>query len=130
VGRVELFAEGSLPVLNNNLYYNGGQPIPTEDTDVLVPAADSAAIPGDPRLGDPNKDLVLPRWDAQQQRFLSGQRTIHGEFERLVHQYATPAEGSPAIANADPADMPTDDILGQPRGEQPTVGAVEVRGER
>jgi hypothetical protein len=49
------------------------------------------------------------------------------QFERLVRQYAAPAEGSPAIAAADPADMPADEILGQPRGKQPTVGAVEVR---
>jgi len=125
VASAGLFALGSEPVLDNKLYWNGGRPIPTELQDVLVPDRDLKRHLADPKVGNPNEGVTLPHWDAEEGRFLSGQTTIGGEFERLVRLYAQPGEGSPAIDAADPVTMPPEDILGRPRGPRPDIGCFE-----
>jgi hypothetical protein len=67
--------------------------------------------------------LVLPRWNGS--AFLSGNTTIRQEFERLVNLYGNPAAGSPAVNAAASAQSPADDILGNPRGPNPDLGAFE-----
>lgn len=127
ISRAEVFGADSRQVLDNSLYWNGGKPIPTEPQDVLVPDCDRHKHLADPRLGNPNEGVTLPRWDAEEGRFLSGQTTIRGEFERLVNRYASLGKGSAAIDAADPAAMPKDDILGNRRGPQPDIGCFEKR---
>ena len=131
ISGAKTFAAGSQQILQNNLYWNGGKPIPAEATDTLVAERDSRKILADPRLPvlDAEKDMVLPRWDAAQGQFISGQKTIAGEFERLVLRYAVPAAGSPALGAADRANMPGDDILGKPRGESPDIGCYQQAGK-
>jgi len=79
----------------------------------------------DPRLGNPGLGMTLPRWDAAKGCFLSRQKTIRGEFERLVQRYAALGPGSPAVHAADPSRMPPDDILGHPRGDRPDIGCFQ-----
>lgn len=124
ISRGETFAPGSKQVLLNNFYWNAGKKVPTDANDMLVPDRDAKKILADPKLAKTER-VVLPRWDAKKGAFLSGQKTIRGEFERLVKLYGTPAADSPAIHAADPANMPKDDILGNPRGARPDVGCVE-----
>ncbi len=125
----ETFAPGSRQVLLNNLYWNAGKPIRTDANDVLVPDRDGKKIVADPRLDNPGQAVTLPRWDAKKGAFLSGQRTIREEFQRLVKLYAVPARGSPAAGAADPANMPRDDILGNPRGQKPDIGCLQRQAE-
>lgn len=113
-------------VLDNNLYWNGGNAIPV-DTSVLNFTNDANAIVADPKLGD-QTGLVLPRWHVANGQFVSGNHTIREEFVRLATAYGRPAKGSPAIDNATPSDMPKDDILGNLRANQglaPDIGAFE-----
>jgi hypothetical protein len=121
----KLFAPGSKQVIAGNIYWNGGKPIPTEAKDVLVPARDPQKQLVDPRLGNPGLGMTLPRWDAAKGCFLSRQKTIRGEFERLVQRYAALGPGSPAVHAADPSRMPPDDILGHPRGDRPDIGCFQ-----
>lgn len=129
-GTMEDFSDGDRSEtrdarLDNNLYWNGGRPLPS-DGDVLNPAGDPRAIIGDPNL--PLQDgLVLPRWTGE--RFRSGNRTIREEFERLVMLYGAPGPGSAVIGRADPAQAPEDDILGRPRDAAPDLGCFEVDEE-
>jgi hypothetical protein len=131
----ETFAPGSKQVLLNNLYWNAGKPIPTETKDVLAPDRDAKKILADPRLGNGNGggavgSVTLPRWDSKKGVFLSGQKTIRQEFERLVKLYAVPAPGSPAVHAADSVNMPKDDILGNPRGDKPDIGCFQRQAEK
>ncbi|MFI5378856.1 MAG: hypothetical protein ACHRHE_06145 [Tepidisphaerales bacterium] len=128
ISRAKTFAAGSQQTIHNNLYWNGGKPIPTDAADTLVPERDPRKVVADPRLPqlDAAKDLILPRWDAASGQFISGQKTIRGEFERLVARYAVPGAGSPALHAADPASMPADDILGAPRGPSPDIGCCQA----
>jgi hypothetical protein len=128
IGKAELFAPDSEQVLDNNLYWNGGKAIPTKPEDALTPDRDARKIMADPRLGNPNEGLVLPRWNADQGQFLSGRTTIRGEFERLVTLYALPGADRATIEAADPAMMPESDILGNPRGPRPDLGCFERYG--
>jgi hypothetical protein len=113
-------------VLDNNLYYNGGGDLPS--TQSPAPADDPDQVVGDPLLAD-HADLILPVWEEEFNRFRSGSLTIREEFERLVNQYGAIAEGSPAIGQADPANMPATDIRGLPRDENPDIGAFEFEDE-
>ena len=130
ISDAKTFAQGSKQVLLNNLYWNAGKPIPTETKDVLAPDRDAKKIVADPRLGNPGQAVTLPRWDPKKGTFLSGQKTIRGEFERLVKLYAVPAPGSPAAGAADPVNMPKDDILANPRGEKPDIGCFQRQAEK
>ena len=109
-------------VLDNNLYWNGGQPIPPGD--LVSPMEDDAnPLIGDPLLPDGPNDLLLPRWTGVS--FLSGNATIRQEFERLVELYGQVPAHSPAVGTANPAYAPADDILGRPRSSTPSLGAYE-----
>jgi hypothetical protein len=113
-------------VLDHNLYWNGPNPIP-EDAGELVNYTDDAhRLVANPSLPD-QTGLVLPRWDPNAGAFLSGNATVRQEFERLVNSYGALPGDSPAIDAADPTQSPTDDILGQPRGAAPDLGAYEVQ---
>jgi hypothetical protein len=113
------------PVIRSNLYWNAGKDIPCEADDLLVPDRDPARCIADPRLPEFDPAITLPRFDPVKGEFPSGEKTIRSEFERLVARYATLGEGSPAIHNADPSNMPKDDVLGHPRSARPDMGCFE-----
>jgi len=108
-------------VLDNNLYWNGGQSIPPGDP--ISPTDDDRRVVADPELNTDQSGVILPRWQGA--AFLSGNTTIRQEFERLVDLYGRLPSTSPAIGQADPAFAPVDDILGNYRGGVAEMGAFE-----
>jgi hypothetical protein len=113
-------------VLDNNLYWNGGDAIPPGDqVDPLVD--DAHRVVADPRLPASQAGLVLPRWNGS--AFASGSASIRQEFLRLVFAYGALPAGSPALDAADAAAAPADDILGRPR-RVPDIGAFERRASK
>jgi hypothetical protein len=109
--------------LTNNLYWNGGNPIPEDAGEAINFSDDSNANSADPGLGD-QTSLLLPRWRPSERNFGDGSETICEAFEVLVQGYGLPT-GSSAVDQADASHAPSDDILGNPRGAQPDIGAVE-----
>jgi hypothetical protein len=114
--------------LSNNLYWNGGQPIPTSGEDTVNHTNDTKRVEGDPRLGDQTGFTPL-RWDPASGRFSEGSTSIREAFERLVSHFGNPLPGSRAIDAADPSQAPGEDILRNPRpqGSAPDLGAVEAK---
>jgi hypothetical protein len=109
-------------VLDNNLYWNGGDPIPAGN--LVSPLDDDAhRIVADPQIIGSQGKITLPRWNGS--AFLSGNKTIREEFIRLVEHYGKIQEGSPAIGKANPEFSPEDDILGRKRSNPPDLGAYE-----
>ncbi len=119
--------ETALFVLGNNLYWNGGAPLPVNGEEMVQIGADAAALEGDPRLNPP-VNLPLPVWDATLRQFGGGAGDIRAAFTQLVLAYAVPQAGSVAIDQADPAQISGEDILGQVRTGAGDVGAYEVQG--
>jgi hypothetical protein len=124
-GKKEYFITDGLKI-NNNVYWNGGKSLPSQKDDVFIPANDAKAILESPKLPDVPKKVVFPRQDGKG-AFLSGNKTIRQEFERLVNEFAVPQSGSSVIDAADPARMPKTDILGNPRGDKPDCGCFELQ---
>jgi len=109
-------------ILNNNLYWNGRNRIPGGS--LVSPLHDDKnRIIVNPLLASDQRNLVLPFWNGDV--FLSGNKTIRQEFERLVMEYGRISVISFAKNKANPTFAPTDDILGQKRGQYPDVGAYE-----
>lgn len=108
--------------ISNNLYYNGGNAIPEDGAEAINWTDDSAAVPGDPMLADPS-GLTAPHWNGT--AFADGSSDVCEAFAALVASYGTPAAGGAGVDVADPANAPADDIMGQPRGNSPDIGAVE-----
>ena len=111
--------------LANNLYWNGGSPLPDSGADAVNPSDDASAIEADPMLADPS-GLAVPRWDEVAGRFADGSATICEAHLGVVETYATPGESSMALGAADSTQSPDEDILGRARGASSDVGAVEV----
>ena len=111
-------------VLDNNLYWNGPNVIPSNAGELVNYTDDTNRLVADPGLPD-QTSVVLPRWDPNAGAFLSGNATVRQEFERLVNGYGVLPAGSPASDAADPTQSPFEDILGQPRGASPDLGAFE-----
>jgi hypothetical protein len=110
-------------VIDNNLYWNGVQPIPQEGlVDPLL--VDGRALVADPRLAPAQGTVILPRWNGT--TFVSGNQAIRQEFVRLVELYGKIPADSPAVGKADPALAPATDILGQPRTGSVNLGAYEI----
>ena len=114
--------------LGNNLYWNGGQPLPGGSEDMVQITDDAAPIEGDPLLNPP-ANLALPVWDPATGLFGGGAADIRTAFLQLVQAYGVPRAGGAALDRADPAQTSGEDILGQPRGGAPDVGAYEVQGD-
>ncbi|MEE4175828.1 MAG: DUF1565 domain-containing protein [Xanthomonadales bacterium] len=109
--------------LDRNLYWNGQNPVPVDAGQFLDLADDASALLADPRL-PALAGLVPPVWDGT--AFADGSPTIRAAFLRLVETYGTPLPGSPVVDTADPTSSASEDILGQPRGSAPDLGAVEL----
>jgi hypothetical protein len=109
-------------VLDNNLYWNGGAPIPPGE--VVSPLMhDLHRVIGDPLFARNTLAVTLPRWNGF--AFLSGSHSIRQEFLRLVILYGAILPGSAAIEKADPERSPAEDILGRTRRNVPDLGAYE-----
>ncbi len=115
--------------LDNNLYWNGGQAIPLDSGELVNYTDDANRLVSDPLLGA-QAGLALPRWNEPAGQFADGSATIRQAFERLVALYGTPANNSPAIDAANPAQAPAEDILGnlRPVGLGADIGAFEYQG--
>ncbi len=113
-------------VIDNNLYDNGSEPVPDDPAELINPSDDSHSIMGDPLLGD-QTGLVVPTWDAGTGVFTDGSATICEAFALLVDTYGRLGDGSAAIDQATEANSAQDDILGNPRGPTPDIGAFEVQ---
>jgi hypothetical protein len=113
-------------VLDRNLYWNGGTPIPYDSNELVNYTDDAHRIVGSPLLGDQGS-LVLPRWNPVAGHFADDSATIRQAFERLVTLYGAPTAASPVVDAADASQAPAEDILGHPRpfGLGPDIGAYE-----
>ena len=111
--------------IDNNLYWNGGEAIPSGD--FLSPMVDDAHHHvANPLINSNQNGLILPRWNGS--AFPSGKSSIRQEFERLVQTYGRIPAHSPAIDQANLAFAPTVDILGNSRGPTADLGAYEFDG--
>lgn len=116
-------------VLDTNLYWNGGAPIPFDHQEKINYTDDPNGITGDPLLKG-QTGMILPRWNPGEGRFADGSTTIRQAFEGLVALYGVPQEGSPALDRADPAHAPAHDILGNPRPVVATAyGSAKSKSE-
>jgi hypothetical protein len=109
-------------VLRRNGYWNGGNAIPQDAGDAVNFTLDSEPVFGDPRLPT-QAGLATPDWNGSQ--FDGGFATIREVFVHLVQSYGVPAADGSGVDQADPAQMPTQDILGRARGVTPDLGAFE-----
>lgn len=110
-------------VLDNNLFFNGGNPIPEDNGQALRFSDDANARVGDPLLPDPST-LVAPVWDGQ--TFADGSTSVREAFESLALLFGLPGAGSPAIDGANLTTASSDDLLGNARGVTPDLGALET----
>ncbi|HSL45270.1 MAG TPA: hypothetical protein VK897_17685 [Anaerolineales bacterium] len=107
-------------LLDNNLYWNGGELIPPGD--LLSPLLDDRHhLIADPELETDFTDLVLPVWDGTS--FQSGNLTIRDEFLRLAHEYGSLPRHSPALLRGSSTCASGHDIFRFIRGVRPSFGA-------
>lgn len=110
--------------LRRNGYWNAGNAIPQDPGDAVNSANDP-----EPRLGDPRlpslMGIVTPHWLPAQSQFNGGFARIADVFQHYARTYGQPAEGGAGVDQADPTQMPLDDLLGRARGATPDLGAVE-----
>ena len=114
--------------LDNNLYWNGAQPIPSDSNELINYTDDTRPTLNDPML-PVQSGIILPRWIQNSQQFADGSATIRQAFEHLSKSYGALVRQSPAIDAADPQNTSAEDILGRPRpaGTAPDIGAFEFR---
>lgn len=110
-------------VLDTNVYWNGGEPVPQDASDTVNVDADTHAIVGDPRI--PVMPQVNPVWDADTGQFAGGAALACDAFEELVLRHGTPGLRDVAAGGALVAEQPEFDILGQVR-DTADVGAVSI----
>src|SRR6266496_3393264 len=73
-------------VLSNNVYWNGGAPIPTNSADLINYTDDAARRVADPLLSNPG-GAPTPRWTPPTGTFADGSTTIRQAFLRLVDTF-------------------------------------------
>ncbi len=115
--------------LANNLYWNGGIAIPSDEAELINYDDDAARLVVDPQLGS-QTGIILPRWNPAAGMFADGASTVRQAFVRLVLRYGALSQDSPAIDAANPATDATEDILGRIRtfGGAADLGAYEFPG--
>jgi hypothetical protein len=112
-------------LLQNNLYYNGGQQMPADDAELVNIWDDAKRILADPLLPLASA-ITTPVWDPESGRFADGSLSICRVFERLVEETCRPASGSPAAGAAEPSQAPSDDLSGRSRPAQADIGACQL----
>lgn len=110
--------------LYHNVYWNNGEPIPTDDDDEINYTNDVSRKVRDPQLR-PARGIGLPRWNEATGTFGGGSISIHQVFVRMVSAFGSIPPTSAAVGHADPALAPKVDILGRPRGARPDAGAYQ-----
>ncbi|NOZ93898.1 MAG: hypothetical protein GXP47_04025, partial [Acidobacteria bacterium] len=120
-------AETASFALDHNLYWNGGQSLPYDASELINTTDDTHAVTGDPLIGA-QTNLVVPRWDGAAWQFADTSQTVREVFLRLVRLHGAPASGSPVVDAGDAATAASEDILGHSRaaGTAPDIGAVEL----
>ncbi len=113
-------------ILERNLYFNGGQPIPDDPAELINPTDDPSPLVADPEL-PAAAGIVLPRWLPASNLFADGSTSIREVFERLVALHGAFPATSPLRDAALPGHSPADDVLGRPRDGSPDLGAWEWR---
>ncbi len=109
--------------IDNNLYWNGGNEIPSDSEDLVNVGDDAQAIVADPKIEEGSGPM--PVWLVADSRFADGSGDICLAFEQMVARYGLLQAGSAAIGAARSDRAPTTDILGKTRSGAPAVGAVE-----
>jgi hypothetical protein len=117
-------ADTSSFTLTRNVYWNNGAAIPDDPAELIGPSDDAMAIVGNPQL-PAQASIVTPWWNATTGQFGGGFATIRDVFVALVNAYGLPAANGAGVGAALPAQAPSTDILGTPRGNTPDVGAVQ-----
>lgn len=112
--------------LFGNLYWNGGNPIPFDERELVNYRDDRSAVIAAPLLSNPDKIIPL-HWNSNLGRFANGSSTIRQIFINLVDRFAVLPHDSPAIDKAVSKQTAFEDILGKPRpiGAASDIGAYE-----
>lgn len=110
-------------MLYRNLYWNNGLAIPYDPLEKINYTDDLGRVVADPLIANPT-GLVIPRWVAASSAFADGSPTIREAFLRLVERYAKTGVASAAVDAADQANIPANDIRGNPRSFA-DIGAYE-----
>mgnify|MGYP001275850948 CR=1 FL=1 len=111
--------------LSNNLYWNGGQSIPSDTAEMINYTDDARRVVADPRLLANQPPLIALTWQPENGRFADGSASIRQAFVSLVNTYGKPGSDSAARNAADPAHAASEDIFGNTR-QTPDVGAFEL----
>lgn len=109
---------------DRNGYWNGGAAIAQNAADLINSEDDASARLGDPALPS-QAGLVTPTWDPESGEFGGGFARIAEVFEHLAVSYGRPGAAGVGVGQARIDQMPPDDLLAQPRGSQPSLGALE-----
>lgn len=119
-----LAADVSGIVLRRNGYFNGGAAIPQDAGDAVNFTQDGEARIGDPRL-PAQTAISTPHWQQSQSQFNGGFARIADVFQFYAATYGQPAAGGAGVDQADPTQMPANDLLGRTRAGLPDLGALE-----
>jgi hypothetical protein len=111
--------------LLNNQYFNGGAAIPADAGETINYTDDPDRIIADPGLPS-QSNIMLPQWNSTTGQFAEGSQSIREAFVNLVMEYGVPTAGSGGVDQALLAQSPAVDILGNPRGGLPDIGAFEI----
>ncbi|MCK7594709.1 right-handed parallel beta-helix repeat-containing protein [Pseudomarimonas salicorniae] len=111
-------------IFRRNLVFNGGSTLPSSGAELINPEDDPEPVRGDPGLPG-QTGLVTPVWQPGSGRFAGGQARIADVFRDLAERYGRPQPTGAGIGQALAAQMPPDDLLGDPRPASPSLGALE-----
>ncbi len=115
-------------LLTNNVFWNGGNPIPVVNSFLAQYTEDATRVVVNPDLPDVST-IITPTWNGSTFRAVrSGaiaRAAISDVFSDIVSFYGEP-NSSTVIDAANPDLAPTQDILGRTRGQNPNIGAFEM----
>ncbi|MBA6417202.1 hypothetical protein H4J50_14385 [Colwellia sp. 6M3] len=107
--------------LDGNLYWNGGNDIPSSIFDKLNYGDDPHSIINDPKLNPP-KNIITPTWDAKESKFADGSYDIEQVFNKLIANFAVPQQPVKSISKFKAA---SDDIYNKIRPKKANIGAFQ-----
>ena len=107
-----------------NLVFNGGNALPSNPADLINAQDDPEPVRGDPLL-PAQAGLQAPAWQPGSARFVGGKARIAEVFYDLAERFGRPARSGAGVGQANAAQMPVDDLLGDPRPAPASLGALE-----